>query len=175
MSKSGGEKRTTGGGDDLESSRVQQKIPTVMESEKESKTLRLLQGKYGEDLRRLVDEIYMSEFGLHKKVEVGKIHDYLGMILDLQIGGLVHITIQKMIESISNWNVSTTRNSPAKSDLFDIVNEDISKQLHGEIAKLLYLATYMRTDILCSTILLMSRFQLLTVQGLNKILDLLFS
>jgi len=62
-----------------------------------------------------------------------------------------------------------------KSDLFDIVNEDISKQLHGEIAKLLYLATYMRTDILCSTILLMSRFQLLTVQGLNKFLDLLFS
>ena len=114
----------------------------------------------------------MSEFGLHKKVEVEKIHDYLGMILDLQIGGLVHITIQKMIESISNWNVSTTRNSPAKSDLFDIENEDISKQLHGEIAKLLYLATYMRTDILCSTILLMSRFQLLTVQGLNKILDL---
>ena len=146
-----------------------------MESEKESKTLRLLQGKYGEDLRRLVDEIYMSEFGLHKKVEVEKIHDYLSMILDLQIGGLVHITIQKMIESISNWNVSTTRNSPAKSDLFDIENEDISKQLHGEIAKLLYLATYMRTDILCSTILLMSRFQLLTVLGLNKILDLLFS
>ena len=101
MSKSGGEKRTTGGGDDLESSRVQQKIPTVMESEKESKTLRLLQGKYGEDFGRLVDEIYMSEFGLHKKVEVGKIHDYLGMILDLQIGGLVHITFQKMIESIS--------------------------------------------------------------------------
>ena len=49
------------------------------------------------------------------------------------------------------------------------------KQFHGEIAKLLYLVIYMRTDILCSTILLMSRFQLLTVQGLNKFLDLLFS
>ena len=173
MSKSGGEKRATGGGDDQESSRVQQTIPTDMEFEKESKTLRLLQGKYGEDFGSLVDEIYMSVFGLHKNIEMGKIHDYQGIILDLQIGGLVHIKIQKMIESLSDWNVSTTRNSPAKSDLFDIVNEEMSKRLHRGIAKLLYLAIHTRTDILCSTILLMSRFQLLTVQGLNKFLDIL--
>jgi hypothetical protein len=110
----------------------------------------------------------------------GKSHDYLGMIMDFQVGGLVHITIQKMIESIiSDWNVSTTRNSPAKSDLFDIdessvtVDEEMSKQLHGGIAKLLYLATHVRPDILCATIFLTSRVQHLTVQDLNKFLDIL--
>ena len=71
MSKSGGEKRTTGGGDDLESSRVQHRIPTVREPEKVSKTLRLLQEKYGEDFGSLVDEICLSEFSLpDEEIEV---------------------------------------------------------------------------------------------------------
>ena len=110
----------------------------------------------------------------------GRIHNYLGMVMDFQHRGLVHITIQKMIESIIlDWNVSTSRNTPAKSDLFDIdessatVNEEMSKQLHGGIAKLLYLATHVRPDILCATIFLTSRVQHLTVQDLNKFLDIL--
>ena len=71
MSKSGGKKRIPGGGDDLESSRVQHRIPTVREPEKVSKTLRLLQEKYGEDFGSLVDEICLSEFSLpDEEIEV---------------------------------------------------------------------------------------------------------
>jgi len=110
----------------------------------------------------------------------GRVHEYLGMVMDFQQKGLVHITIRKMIESIiSDWNVSTTRSNPAKPDLFEIdekstaVDEELSKKLHRGIAQLLYLATHVRPDILCATIFLTSRVQHLTVQDLNKFMDIL--
>ena len=109
----------------------------------------------------------------------GRVHEYLGMVMDFQQKGLVHITIRKMIESIiADWGVSTTRSNPAKPDLFDIdvnspnVDKELSVKLHRGIAQLLYLSTHVRPDILCATIFLTSRVQQLTVQDYNKFMDI---
>ena len=111
----------------------------------------------------------------------GRVHEYLGMLLNFSQPNVVHITIEKMIKQlISDWNVSKMRNSPAKSDLFSInesseaLNEENSKQLHRGIAQLLYLGTHVRPDILCATIFLTSRVQELTKQDLSKFLDILY-
>ena len=111
----------------------------------------------------------------------GRVHEYLGMLLNFSQPNVVHITIEKMIKQlISDWNVSKMRNSPARSDLFAIdesseaLSEDSSKQLHRAIAQLLYLATHVRPDVLCATIFLTSRVQKLTQQDLSKFMDILF-
>ena len=111
----------------------------------------------------------------------GRVHDYLGMLLDFSQPNVVHITIEKMIKQlISDWNVSKMRNSPAKSDLFSIdessesLSEENSKQLHRGIAQLLYLGTHVRPDILCATIFLTSRVKELTQQDLSKFLNILY-
>ena len=110
----------------------------------------------------------------------GRVHEYLGMLLDFSQPSVVHITIEKMIQQlISDWNVSKKRNSPARSDLFSIdessqaLNEASSKQLHRGIAQLLYLSTHVRPDVLCATIFLTSRVQNLTQQDFSKFMDIL--
>ena len=133
---------------------------------------------------KILDEFFeklSAELG-ELTIKRGRIHDYLGMMLDFSQPSVVHITIQKMIRDIlSEWKIdSKIRSSPAKSQLFEINEEsprldDISSQkLHRGIAQLLYLGTHVRPDILCSIIFLTSRVQKLTVEDLEKFKDILY-
>ena len=104
------------------------------------------------------------------------------MLMDFSQSGVVHITIEKMIRNILvDWNVNKqTRNSPAKSHLFEIneesprLDDTSSQKLHRGIAQLLYLGTHVRPDILCSIIFLTSRVQNLTDEDLSKFMDILY-
>jgi len=115
-------------------------------------------------------------------VQRGRIHNYLGMVMDFSQSNVVHITIEKMIRDIlSDWSIDKrSRSSPAKSQLFDIdensprLNEEMSRKLHRGIAQLLYLGTHVRPDILCAVIFLTSRIQKLTEEDLEKFLDILY-
>jgi len=134
-------------------------------------------------------EIVLDSFFEQLKIHIGditiqrgRIHEYLGMMMDFSQPSVVHITIQRMIRDIiSEWNIdSRIRNSPAKSQLF-VVNEDSptldhehSQKLHRGIAQLLYLGTHVRPDILCAVIFLTSRVQNLTVEDLDKFMDILY-
>jgi hypothetical protein len=87
-----------------------------------------------------------------------------------------------MIRNIlSDWNVDKqSRNSPAKSQLFEINEESLplddttSQKLHRGIAQLLYLGTHVRPDILCAVIFMTSRVQNLTDEDLKKFMDILY-
>jgi len=131
---------------------------------------------------RILDDFFeklTAELG-ELTIRRGRVHEYLGMLLDFSQPYMVHITIEKMIKQLlSDWNVSKMRNSPARSDLFSVdessiaLDEESSKQLHRGIAQLLYLATHIRPDVLCPTIFLTSRVQKLTQQDLSKFMDIL--
>ena len=110
----------------------------------------------------------------------GRVHEYLGMLLDFSQSNVVHITIEKILRQlISEWKVSTNRNTPARSDLFSVdessteLPEERAKELHRGIAQLLYLSTHVRPDVLCATIFLTSRVNKLTQQDLRKFMDIL--
>lgn len=115
-------------------------------------------------------------------IQRGRIHNYLGMVMDFSQPNVVHITIEKMIRDIlSDWSINKgSRSSPAKSQLFDIdeqspqLNEEMSRRLHRGIAQLLYLSTHVRPDILCAVIFLTSRIQKLSEEDLEKFLDILY-
>jgi len=104
------------------------------------------------------------------------------MKMDFSQSGVVHITNEKMISDIlSDWKVEKkTRNSPARSQLFEVneesrvLNELESQRLHRGIAQLLYLGTHVRPDILCPVIFLTSRVQNLTEEDQNKFMDILY-
>ena len=114
------------------------------------------------------------------KFHRGRVHNYLGMKLDFTTLDRVEITIDEYIhELIRDWKVSKTRDTPARDDLFSIDSTSIvlsnekKKRLHSGIAKLLYLATHIRPDVLCATIFLTSRVRELTQQDESKFLDVI--
>jgi hypothetical protein len=123
-------------------------------------------------------KIYLGDITIRR----GRTHNYLGMLMDFSQSGVVHITIEKMIHSIiSDWEIGkTTRNSPARSQLFEVNEESLaldmerSQKLHRGIAQLLYLSTHVRPDILCAVIFLTSRVQKLTEEDLSKFMDILY-
>lgn len=111
----------------------------------------------------------------------GRVHEYLGMLLDFRHEGKCFITIKKLIDSLlDDFDIKKERATPARSNLFDIddtspsLSAEEQKKLHRGIAQLLYLASHVRPEVLCPTIFLTSRVKNLTVDDKNKFLDVLY-
>jgi hypothetical protein len=61
-----------------------------------------------------------------------------------------------------------------KIQLGDIQFDTSSQKLHRGIAQLFYLGTHVRPNILCAVIFLTSRVQKLTVEDLDKFMNILY-
>ena len=79
----------------------------------------------------------------------------------------------------SEYEVLGMRKGPADTDLFSIdtslplLHEVIRKRFHSGVHKILFLATRVRPDILCSTIFLTRRVKVTTSQDWSKLMNVL--
>ena len=107
----------------------------------------------------------------------GKVHEYLGMKLDFTTPKQCHITMEKyIVDAVGDFDIGDkTSLTPASTDLFYVdkssskLSEELRKKFHSGTAKLLYLATRARPDILCAIIFLCKRVQVATVQDAKKL------
>ena len=113
-----------------------------------------------------------SEFGKTADLTVrrGKIHDYLGMVIDYSIPGKVMFNMFDYLEDIIanlpedlKTNRSTT--SPAATHLFNVSHDatklkhDDAEQFHHYVAKLLFASKRTRTDLQTAIAFLCTRVQ----------------
>ena len=110
---------------------------------------------------------------------IGKVHKYLAMRIT-QYDGYVIIDMTNYIDDIcSEYEVLGMRKVPADTDLFSIdtslplLHEVIRKRFHSGVHKILFLATRVRPDVLCSTIFLTRRVKAPTSQDWNKFINVL--
>ena len=116
------------------------------------------------DLQKFEHEL-KEEFGENMSVQYGDEHEYLGMSLDVSSGGYCEMTMQRYIENlVSDVGVEGDRiaDSPASTALFTIpTSEKLCEKdrelFHRHVARLLYLATRVRPDILLAVTFLCSR------------------
>lgn len=106
-------------------------------------------------LSEALEDLYEVLIIKYKKVKVtrGKIHPYLGMIMNLQHPGIVMIgNPGYMSDLVKEYGESTPMTTPAdeKSD---------AKRFHSFAAKLLYLSKRTRPDILTLVAFLTTRVQ----------------
>ena len=134
-----------------------------------------------ESIEDLVD--YLSEKFEKITVHRGKKHSYIGMSFDFESNsGSVVITMSGYIESLMNdYDIKKTASTPANNNLFKETNPDPlsaedAKILHTVVAKLLYLATRIRYEILLAVNYLTTRVNKFTVgdkEKANRILEYL--
>ena len=114
----------------------------------------------------VVDEL-IRKYKIVKRND-GLTHDYLGMNFNFEIQGKVIITMKGYITDLTReFNIVDSATSPANSRLFDDINpeklsDEKSKILHSIVAKLLYLGTRVRPEILLTVNYLSTRVNLFT-------------
>jgi hypothetical protein len=130
------------------------------------------------ELDKLVAD--MKAAFIELKVTSGKVHEYLGMVLDFSVPGQCEATMQKYIQDIlDEFGVNGLARTPGGLDLFDIdttsplVPEDLKERFHRGTAQCLYLATHVRPDILVAVSFLSTRVQEPTEQDAKKLIRLL--
>jgi hypothetical protein len=107
-----------------------------------SKLITWLKSVYGEDMR----------------VSRGKVHDYLGMTLDLTNKGEVKVTMIDYLKGVINdfpEIITGTAITPATANLFDarpederkVLGEEQARAFHHSVAQLLFATTRTRKDI----------------------------
>lgn len=115
--------------------------------------------------------------GTFKEITVnrGLKHSYLGMSFDFSKKEL-HITMQGYIESIiQDSNVQCTADTPAGGNLFQTSNNQPllshkeQKAMHTMVARLLYLATRVRPDLLLVINFLSTRVNKFTIEDKAKL------
>ena len=118
------------------------------------------------DLRdlKLFEEQLRAEYGDGLKITYGKSHEYLGMAVDIN-STYCELTMKKYIEDLVNDNggfEQRRHQSPASQNLFNVtdsklLDEPKRESFHKTVARLLYLATRVRPDILLAVTFLCSR------------------
>ena len=119
------------------------------------------------DLKKLEQEL-KSEYGENMTVQYGEQHEYLGMFLDVSSGKYCEMTMSKYIDDlVSDVGVDGERaaDSPASTALFDTPTSELlcekdRELFHRHVARLLYLATRVRPDVLLAVTFLCSRVAL---------------
>ena len=121
-----------------------------------------------------------NEFGKEAPLTIkrGKVHDYLGMVLDYSEPGKVKIVMEKYIEGILNEmpaDMTGVSPSPAANHLFD-VNPEAQKLVpekqeffHHVVAQLLFLCKRARPDIQTAVSFLCTRVQNPDVDDYKKL------
>ena len=112
-----------------------------------------------------IDKVTSKLKDVYKSVTMkhGLIHSYLGMTFNFSEEGQVKISMEGYIKDlIKDCNTTGTATSPANENLFkDIKSEPLnqvrSKQLHSIVARMLYLGTRVRPEILLTVNYLATR------------------
>ena len=113
---------------------------------------------------KLLEQQMRSEYGDELKITYGKSHEYLGMALDID-NTYCELTMTNYIDDLVKDNggyEQRIHQSPASQNLFHIgesklLSEDKRELFHRSVARLLYLATRVRPDILLAVTFLCSR------------------
>ena len=116
------------------------------------------------DLQKL-ERALKEEFGENMSVQYETEHEHLGMSLDVSSGKYCAMTMSKYIENlVTDVGVDGDRvaDYPASVSLFAIpISEKLYERdrelFHRHCARVLYLATRVRTDILLAVTFLCSR------------------
>ena len=99
-----------------------------------------------------------NTYGIAVTEHCGKVHDYLGMILDFTMKGCVIINMAKYIKTILTdfpEEITGTKTTPAADHLFQVRDESEARMLpaeqatafHHAVAQLLFLIARARRDI----------------------------
>jgi hypothetical protein len=110
---------------------------------------------------------------------IGKVHRYLGMQIFITNGNVLFTMTEYIKDICEEYQVTGTKRVPADPDLFTIdktlkpLEEIVRKKYHSGVAKVLFLATRIRYDILCATIFLSRRVKVATSQDWNKFINVL--
>ena len=114
-----------------------------------------------------LEDLYEVLIKKYKKVKVtrGKIHPYLGMIMNFQHPGVVTIANPGyMSDLVKEYGESAPMSTPADENLFNVrespqLSVPDAKRFHSFVAKLLYLSKRTRPDILTLVAFLTTRVQ----------------
>jgi hypothetical protein len=109
-----------------------------------------------------------STYGIAVAEHCGKVHDYLGMILDFTMEGHVIIKMTEYIKTILTdfpEEITGTKTTPAADHLFQVrdaskarlLPEEQATSIHHAVAQLLFLSTRARRDIQPVTAFLTTR------------------
>ena len=119
-----------------------------------------------------------SELGYPLTVNRGKIHDYLGMVLDYSNPGKVIIDMKQYIKNTLDSlppDMSGTAKTPATPNLFKIppssnkLDQSVADFFHTYVAKLLFLCMRGRPDIQTAISFLCTRVSAPTEDDFNKL------
>ena len=132
---------------------------------------------------KLFEQQLRSEYGEGLKITYGKSHEYLGMALNIK-DSYCEMTMSKYIEDIVKDNGGFDQrihHSPASDKLFTTIetkplSEHDREHFHKTVARLLYLATRVRPDILLAVTYLCSRVTKATASDkvkLNRVIGYL--
>jgi hypothetical protein len=114
-------------------------------------------------------------FGDDITIKSGKDLSYLGMHLNIQKGKII-ISMEAFIDAtLTEYKVTGKASSPATGKLFQtseasaLLGKDAMKNFHSVVAKLLYLATRVRPDILLAIAFLATRVKAPTFEDQGKL------
>ena len=148
--------------DDLKISHVDSKAVTTI--------LDLLDAQYGQEI--------VGGKRAPLTITRGKIHDYLGMLLDYSESGIVKINmieyIQKILDEMPE-NMDGTATSPAADYLFtvtegiELIDKANKEFFHATVAKLLFVCKRGRPDLQTAIAFLCTRVQNPTRHDYNKL------
>ena len=120
-----------------------------------------------EDLLTLLNDEFGKEAPL--TVTQGKIHDYLGMVIDYTVPGKVKFTMKDFIQEVLDECLGELMKgasvTPAANHVFNVnpdcnkLGEEKASQFHHLTAKLLYLSKCARPDLQAAVSFLTMRVQ----------------
>jgi histone deacetylase 1/2 len=105
----------------------------------------------------------------------GKYHSFIGMNFDFREAGTVKITMEGYIKDmISDYNVSKAATTPANGNIFEDImpkplDEENQKLVHSMTARLLYIGTRVRPEILLLVNYLSTRVNRYTEGDMSKV------
>ena len=126
---------------------------------------------------QLLEEALKKEYGNKTSSEIGmKAFQLLGMTIDLSNGKSALLTMPNFTdEAVDELGVKTSASTPASQELF-VLDEDSPKlskedhdKFHRVVAKLLYLSTRTRPDIMLPVTFLCSRVNCSTESDMKKL------
>jgi hypothetical protein len=127
---------------------------------------------------QLLEAALKKEYGDKTSSEIGmKVFQFLGMTIDLSNGKSALLTMPNFTdEAVNELGVKTSASTPASQDLFTLdehspkLSEEQHDKFHRVVAKLLYLSTRTRPDVMLPVTFLCSRVNCSTESDMKKLI-----
>ena len=128
-----------------------------------------------QELDRFLQEL-LDEFGEVRSTR-GKVHEFLGLVLDFSEDGICTITAPRLTEeAMQEYQIKSSVKTPALSDLYaldeesKLLEEPARRKFHSVVQKLLYIGHKCRLDILPAVSFLTTRVTKATVEDQEKLI-----